>query len=112
MKCRFACSLVATTFMLAGPVVAHAQSQGMGGMEMKSDKKAQVHEGSGTITKIDRQKNRVSIAHGPVQSMNWPAMTMTFKAKDKVMLDNVKEGEKVDFAFVQSGRDYELTRLK
>ncbi len=99
--------------------LAHAQSQGMGGMDMKgmdmkSEKKAksQTHKGAGTVTKVDPQKGGVTIAHEAVQSMNWPAMSMTFKVKDKKMLDKVKEGDKVDFSFVQSGKDYTITQIK
>jgi Cu(I)/Ag(I) efflux system periplasmic protein CusF len=102
---------------------AHAQSQGMGGMDMKGDMKgmdmksekkakSQTHKGSGTVSKVDSEKGTVTIAHGPVESMKWPAMTMTFKVKDKKMLDKVKQGQKVDFSFVQSGKDYTITQLK
>jgi len=103
---------------------AHAQT-GMGGMDMKSDKgmkgmdlksdgkaKAQEHHGSGTVTKVDPGKSSVTIAHGPVQTMNWPAMTMTFKAKDKKMLDKVKQGDKVEFTFTQSGKDYVISQIR
>ena len=103
--------------LLAGP--ASAQMSGMGmkddmkGMDMKSEKgKPQTHQASGTVKKVDPAKNTVTIAHGAVQSMKWPAMTMTFKAKDKAMLDKVKPGDKVDFSFVQSGKDYVVTKLK
>ncbi len=107
---------------------SHAQSQGMGGMEMKGmemkgdmkgmemkpEKKgnSKTHKGSGTVSKIGAEKSTVTIAHGPVDSMKWPAMTMTFKVKDKKMLDKVKEGEKVDFSFVQAGKDYTITQVK
>jgi Cu(I)/Ag(I) efflux system periplasmic protein CusF len=86
----------------------------MGGMEMKSDKKAksQTHHASGNVTKVDAQKSSVTIAHGPVQSMNWPAMSMTFKVKDKKMLDNVKQGEKVEFDFINRGKDHVITKIQ
>ena len=129
MKRTVAYSLAAFLSVFAAPLV-HAQSSGMGGMEMKgmdmkddkgmkgmdmkSDKKAksQTHKGSGTVSKVDAAKGAVTIAHGPVPSMNWPAMTMTFKVKDKKMLDKVKEGGKVDFSFVQSGSDHTITEIK
>jgi Cu(I)/Ag(I) efflux system protein CusF len=44
--------------------------------------------------------------------MNWPAMTMTFKVKDKALLQKVKQGEKVNFEFVQQGKDYVVTAVK
>jgi len=43
--------------------------------------------------------------------MNWPAMSMTFKAKDKKMLEQLKPGAKVEFDFVQRGKDYVITKL-
>ena len=92
--------------------LTRAQSQGMGGMDMKSHKKAQAHKASGTVSKVDSGKGTVTIAHGPVESMKWPAMTMTFKAKDKAMLDKVKPGDKVDFSFSQSGKDYVVSEIK
>jgi Cu(I)/Ag(I) efflux system periplasmic protein CusF len=80
----------------------------------KSAKKAEgkTHKGAGTVQKIDPAGGSVTIAHGPIESMKWPAMTMTFKVKDKAMLDKVKQGEKIDFSFVQSGKDYTITRFE
>ena len=111
-------------FVLCAAVLAlpaFAQMKGMDtkddmkGMDMKSEKKggkAATHRATGSVTKVDPAKGAVTIAHGPVQSMKWPAMTMTFKAKDKAMLDKIKEGDKVEFRFVQSGKDYIVTEIK
>ena len=106
-------------FTLAATGAAHAQSGGMKGMDMKgmdmkSEKtaEAQPHKGSGTVSKVDAAKGTVTINHGPVESLKWPAMSMTFKVKDKKMLDKVKQGQKVDFSFVQSGKDHTITELK
>jgi len=106
---------VAAVFALALAVPAFAQMKDMDhmkGMDMKSDKKAQAHKASGTVEKIDAAKGTVTISHGPVQSMNWPGMTMAFKAKDKKMLEQLKPGAKVDFEFQQRGKDYVVTRIK
>jgi Cu(I)/Ag(I) efflux system protein CusF len=48
----------------------------------------------------------------PVSTMNWPAMTMTVKAKDKALPEKMKQGEKVDFEFIQQGKDYIVTAVK
>ena len=131
MKRAVAYSVLVALAVFIVPL-ARAQSQGMGGMDMKgmemkgemkgdmkgmdmkSEKKgkSKTHKGSGTVSKVDSEKGTVTIAHGPVESMNWPAMTMTFKVKDKKMLGKVKEGDKVDFSFVQSGKDYTITQVK
>lgn len=106
---------VAAVFALALAAPAFAQMKDMDhmkGMDMKSDKNAQPHKASGTVEKVDAAKGTVTIAHGPVQSMNWPGMTMAFKTKDKKMLERVKPGAKVDFEFEQRGKDYVVTRIK
>ncbi len=91
----------------------------MKGMEMKDmpmkmgDAKAgETHKGKGVVKSVDAKKGTVSLSHEPIQSMKWPAMTMTFKAKDKAMLEKVKPGAKVEFSFVQSGKDYVVTDIK
>ena len=72
--------------------------------------KATVHKGTGVVTKVD--KDKVSIKHGPVSSLNWPSMTMAFTVKDKSLLERMKKDQKVDFEFVQEGRDYVVTAVK
>jgi Cu(I)/Ag(I) efflux system protein CusF len=97
---------------------ALAQSGGMKGMEMKDmpmkaeGKAAETHKGKATVKSVDAQKGTVRLDHEPIPSLKWPSMTMTFKAKDKAMLENVKPGSKVDFSFTQSGKDYVLTEIK
>src|SRR5258708_39088982 len=73
------------------------------GMEMKgmgADKKSEAksHKGVGTVKKID-PAGKVTIAHGPIKSMNWPAMNMTFTVKDKALLDQFSQDKKVEFEF-------------
>lgn len=82
--------------LLAASTLAYAQSA--------------THQASGTVTKVDKEK--VTIKHGPVPSLNWPGMTMAFKAQDKKVLDKVKVGEKLEFSFVKSGNDYIITQVK
>ena len=94
-----------------------AQSSGMdAGHDMKSTNtqksQAQTHKASGTVTKIDQPSSKVTIAHGPVQSLKWPAMTMNFVVKDKALLGKLSSGKKVEFEFVQQGRDYVIVSAK
>ena len=98
---------------------ALAQSSGMKGMEMKDmpmkmedGKAGETHKGNGIVKSVDTSKGTVSVSHGPIPSMKWSAMTMTFKAKDKAMLEKVKPGAKVEFSFEQSGKDYVVTDIK
>ena len=97
---------------IALPVMANAQPMDMKDMKPDIKTRGQVNRGAGTVTKIDRAKGAITIAHGPIQSLNWPAMTMRFGVKDKAMLEKVKPGAKVEFGFVQSGKDYLITELR
>jgi Cu(I)/Ag(I) efflux system protein CusF len=91
----------------------------MKGMEMKDmpmkmgeGKAGEMHKGKGTVKSVDAKKGTVNLAHDPIKSMNWPSMTMTFKAKDKAMLEKVKPGATVEFSFEKSGKDYLITEIK
>ncbi len=87
------------------------------GMEMKgmgADKKseAQSHKGAGTVKKVDPAGGKVTIAHGPIPTMKWPAMSMTFTVKDKRMLGKFSQDKKVEFEFVEQGSNYVITSVK
>ena len=62
------------------------------------------------MTKVD--KDKVTIKHGPVPTINWPSMTMAFKVKDKALMDKLTKDRKVDFEFRQEGGDYVVTTVK
>jgi Cu/Ag efflux protein CusF len=55
--------------------------------------------------------DRVTISHGPVGGLGWPAMTMTFQAGSPAMLQGIGVGDPVAFQFRKSGSDYVLTAL-
>jgi len=105
-------------------MIPFSRAQGMGGMDMKDmdmskdqkggDKKAgsKVHKGVGTVKKVDAAASTVTIAHGPIKSMNWPAMNMTFTVKDKKGLEKLEPEKKVEFQFIQQGSDYVITSIK
>lgn len=87
----------------------------MNGMKMngmKMETAPVIHRGSGTVQKIDATKEMVTLVHGPIASLNWPAMTMSFKLKDAALAKGIKAGEAVDFELVQSGSDYVVTHLQ
>lgn len=63
---------------------------------------AQTHNAQGTVVAVDANAGTVEIEHGPIATLNWPAMTMEFKAKDKSLLANVKPGERVEFELSQA----------
>ena len=111
MKRCIAVIAVALLSMALVPA-SRAQSGGMAGMDMEKESQAQAHRASGTVTKVDQGNSKVTIAHGPVQSLKWPAMTMNFVVKDKFLLEKLSAGKKIEFQFVQQGRDYVITSAR
>jgi Cu(I)/Ag(I) efflux system membrane fusion protein len=59
------------------------------------------HRADGTIKAIDAKAGRLSIAHGPIASLNWPAMTMDFKPANEALLGPLKPGMAIIFEFVE-----------
>ena len=101
--------------LIAVPILAGAQS-GMKGMDMKDTPVTKgdstVHKGTGVVTSIDRAGGKVTLKHDPIKSLNWPAMTMAFGVKDRAMLDKLAKDKKVEFEFVQQGRQSVITSIK
>jgi len=114
MKRSIALSLV-LALSIAIPAVSHAQSGDMKGMDMGKKPAAgaqTAHKATGVVKKVDPKAGTVTLAHDPVKSLNWPAMTMGFTVKDKALLDKLQAGKKVEFDFVQQGKDYVITTVK
>jgi Cu(I)/Ag(I) efflux system protein CusF len=70
------------------------------------------HKGAGVVTSVDLAGSKVTLRHDPIKSLNWPAMTMAFGVKDKAMLDKLAKDRKVEFEFVQQGRQYVITSIR
>jgi Cu(I)/Ag(I) efflux system periplasmic protein CusF len=107
---------------LAAIPLSRAQSDDMKGMDMmekdkigkSADNKSEgkSHKGVGTVKKVDPTAGTVTLEHGPVKSLNWPAMTMTFIVKDRALLEKLTLDKKVEFEFAQRGPDYVITTVK
>lgn len=94
---------------------AMAQQKMDDGMDMAKKPAAgmpMAHKAMGTVKKVDAKTGVVTVAHEPVKTMNWPAMTMGFKVKDKMLLDKFSDGKKVEFEFMQEGKDYVITGVR
>jgi Cu/Ag efflux protein CusF len=114
MKQPIAFSLV-LALCLAVPAVSHAQSGSMKDMDMGKKPAAATqaaHAATGVVKKVNPKTGAVTLAHDPVKSLNWPAMTMAFQVKDKSLLDRLAVNKKIEFEFVQQGKDYVITKVK
>lgn len=59
------------------------------------------HQGRGTVDAIDAAAGTVSLNHGAIASLKWPAMTMEFKVANASLLQGLKPGAPVAFEFVE-----------
>ncbi|WP_248642674.1 MULTISPECIES: copper-binding protein [Thermomonas] len=72
---------------------------------------ATVAKAEGTVESMDESAGKITIAHGPVDVLKWPAMTMAFKASPE-QLASVKAGQKVHFEFQSKGMEATITRIE
>jgi Cu(I)/Ag(I) efflux system protein CusF len=70
---------------------------------------ARTGEGQGVVKAVDIDAGTITLHHGPVAALGWPAMTMTFKAAP-ALLQGVKPGQKVTFT-VADGETPEVVAL-
>ena len=84
-----------------------------GGMDKPASAKSQMtHKTMGVVKKLDAGSGTVTLKHEPVKSLDWPAMTMGFKVTDKTLMDKLATDKKVEFEFVQEGKEYVVTSVK
>ncbi|HUR39760.1 MAG TPA: copper-binding protein [Verrucomicrobiae bacterium] len=59
---------------------------------------------TGVVESIDATAKTITIAHGPVDALGWPGMTMAFQAPN-TDLSAIKAGDNVTFEFDSTGMD-------
>ena len=71
------------------------------------------HQTDGEVKAIDVSAGSLSIAHEPVASLNWPAMTMSFKPANASLLQGLKPGAMIRFEFVErQPGEWVITRIE
>lgn len=69
-----------------------------------------LHQASGRITAIDAQ--HVTIAHGPIASLNWPAMNMQFSFARADLARGLAIDENVAFRFREADGAYVIEEIR
>jgi Cu(I)/Ag(I) efflux system membrane fusion protein len=78
---------------------------------MPSAAGAAVHEGEGKVESATA--DALTISHGPVATMKWPAMTMGFAKPDAKAFADIHPGDTVHFRFKEGGASgYELVDVR
>lgn len=87
-----------------------AQMAGMPGHSQPAANSSGTYSATGSIAAVAGKQ--VTIKHGPVAALNWPAMTMAFQADDPSLVRGLKPGDEVAFSFRQDGGQYTLTSIE
>jgi Cu(I)/Ag(I) efflux system periplasmic protein CusF len=100
---------LAACFILAIAAPAFA-ADAMTGMSMAAGTKT--GHATGVVTAVDAKANTVTIKHGAIPAVGWPAMTMTFKTNPTSLARKVKAGDHVAFDVKVQGQTNEVTAIK
>lgn len=57
-------------------------------------------EGDGVVTAVSPIAGTVTVRHGPIAALRWPAMTMAFPVQTASMLTGVTVGARVHFVLM------------
>lgn len=98
----------ALSLIPVGSAFAQHDGMEMGGVSAK----AAVNEGTGVVKAADPARGVVTLAHEPIASLNWPAMTMDFLVEDKALFNKLQPGKTVRFEFVKQRNQYRVTGVK
>ncbi|MFC7421710.1 efflux RND transporter periplasmic adaptor subunit [Iodobacter arcticus] len=60
-----------------------------------------VHQGQGIVKAIDSKQ--ITLEHGAIASLNWPAMTMDFPLANPRLAKGIRVGQQVSFSFIKQG---------
>lgn len=100
---------------LSASILAIAQFGGMNGTDITQQSKstsAVAHQALAVVKNVDAANGKVTLAHEPIKSLGWPAMTMGFTVKDKTLFAKLVLGREANVEIVQQGGDYVVTAVR
>lgn len=105
---------ILTAVAMAHGFAALAQTVPASGVEPSAHPSATAAapQSDGEVRKVDREQGKITLRHGPLQNLDMPAMTMVFKAADPMMLDGIKEGDRVRFTAEKVNGVFTVTALQ
>ncbi|MFN9847639.1 MAG: copper-binding protein [Alphaproteobacteria bacterium] len=95
---RLAC-FAAAAALISGPAIAQHAGHSMSAKDhaaKPASPASDTVQGTGVVKGVNAKGGTLTLQHGPIASLKWPAMTMTFKASADV-LKSAKTGQKVTF---------------
>ena len=105
-------ALSVSILLSAGPLLGQTKEHDMGGKNMDAMHGESVtHQAIGVVKAVDAQSGKLTLAHGPVKTLGWPAMTMIFVVRDHSLLAKLAPSAKVEVEFVEDGKEYVVTKV-
>jgi Cu(I)/Ag(I) efflux system protein CusF len=104
------CALIGVLTLATASAASAQGASDMKGMSMAPE--AKHGQAIGVIKAIDPKAGTLTIQHGPIPGVGWPAMTMTFTAKPPALLKGLKVGETIGFDATVRGAKAEVTAVR
>lgn len=95
----------------AGTEETAAGRADMATMPMTADAGAQTGTGTGIITAVDPDAGTVTVDHGPIAGVGWPAMTMRFTASPAIV-ETASTGHRIEFDISVRDGVNEITAIR
>ena len=103
------CALIGALTLTIADAAAADNTQGM---PMSGAPAARHGQGVGVIKALDARAGTLTIKHGAIPGVGWPAMTMTFKAEPSSLLKGLRVGETIAFDCVLQGQSATVTAVR
>ena len=101
----FVKAVLIATFILSSGSGAYAQAEPAAPAAPNS-------MSTGEVKKVDKSAGKMTIKHGPLENLGMSAMTMTFRVKEPVILDQVNVGDKIRFVAEEPNGQLTVTKLE
>jgi Cu/Ag efflux protein CusF len=96
----------------ASATVATSGAAGGAAMVPSATSTAVGHQAQGKVVEIDAKALSVTISHGAIASLKWPAMTMDFTLANSALLKDLKPGAPIAFELVERGKgEWVITKI-
>lgn len=100
------------TILITAACIASAPALAASGQGAHDKAGTQAEMAEGEVKKVDKGAGKVTLKHGPLHSLDMPAMTMVFRVKDPAMLDRLKAGDNIRFKAEKIGGNYTVTEYQ
>lgn len=97
------------TFATLTPAATHEHDMAQHAAAVQTA--SQAYEASGVLKEADAAKGRLKIAHEPIATLHWPAMTMWFQLRGTLPQD-LHAGDRVQFEIEQQQEQWVITRIE